>query len=301
MPDLAPGLVLGIDFGGTKIDLATATAGGEIVDRVRIATEAADGAEAVVARAVRQARELMDVTQAWTGLRPVAAAAATPGIESDGGIALSPNIPGWDRLPLRDRLSTGLGLERLTVDTDVKLATRAEYELGALSGADPGLYLSAGTGVAAGIVVGGTVLRGANGAAGEIGYAPASSGSAGANLEDVVGGRAIEERVAAETGAVLRAGEVLLSDQPWLRALADGVLTQLGAAVAGLVLAVDPAVVAIGGGLMSASEPILRAVERAVAGTPFPPPIRPARFLHDGSLRGALLAAAGLVAPAAAR
>ena len=79
--------------------------------------------------------------------------------------------------------------------TDVKAAALAEARWGALAGADPGVYLNLGTGLAAAIVIGGVVLSGANGAAGEIGYnlrQLADVGDAGyLTLEEAVSGRAL--------------------------------------------------------------------------------------------------------------
>ena len=56
------------------------------------------------------------------------------------------------------------------IDNDVNAAAAAELRWGALRGVDIGLYVNLGTGLAAALVVGGRVVPGAHGAAGEIGY-----------------------------------------------------------------------------------------------------------------------------------
>ena len=152
-----------------------------------------------------------------------------------------------------------------------------------------------GTGVAAGIVIGGQVLAGANGAAGEIGYAlrgPADETGAAdgrAPLEEFVGGRAIGERGSRLLGATVSAADVFASDDAAARALIDETLAELATHVANLVIALDPARVAVGGGLMSHGKLVLAALERRLRlAAPFPPELVPAAFVHDGSLRGAL-------------
>ena len=160
-----PGCVLAVDFGGTKVDVAVAGPDGRVLATERLATDAARGAGQVVDRA-------LDAAHALLADRPLlAAAAASPGIVLDDRILLAPNVPGWTELALAERLRDGLGIQAVVTATDVKAATLAELRWGALQGADPGVFLNLGTGLAAGIAIGGQVLAGAHGAAGEIGYA----------------------------------------------------------------------------------------------------------------------------------
>src|SRR5689334_16828589 len=115
-PSTPHGLVLALDFGGTKVDVATATADGRVVASDRLPTDAANGAEQVVDRALAAAHALV-------GDAPLlAAAASSPGIVLDDRILLAPNVPGWTELALADRLRAGLNLEAEAVvtATDVK-------------------------------------------------------------------------------------------------------------------------------------------------------------------------------------
>ena len=295
--DPAPGpaavadVVLGIDFGGTKIALATAAVGGEILETTRLQTQAADGAAQALERSLAAGRALIDATAG----RCVAVGAVSPGIVQTDRVLLAPNVPGWDALALPDALRDGLQIDSVAVGNDVKAAALAEARWGSLRGADPGLLVILGTGVAAGIVIGGQVLAGANGAAGEIGYAlrgPADETGAAdgrAPLEEFVGGRAIGERGSRLLGATVSAADVFASDDAAARALIDETLAELATHVANLVIALDPARVAVGGGLMSHGKLVLAALERRLRlAAPFPPELVPAAFVHDGSLRGAL-------------
>jgi len=295
--------VLGIDFGGTKVALATATTAGAPVHSARLATNAVEGAAQVLDRSFACAHDLVAGTQADC----IAVGAVSPGIVHHDGVLLAPNVPGWGALALPTALRQGLGVERIELGNDVKAAALAEARWGSLAGADPAILLQLGTGVAAGIVVGGEVLDGAHGAAGEIGYnlrgAHDEAGAADgrAPLEEAVGGRAIGERGSRLLGRPVSAAEVFASSDGPAQALVDEALAELAAHVANLAIAVDPDRIAVGGGLMSQPERVLGALEHGLQrAVPFPPDLVPAAFVHDGGLRGAIALALGRVEPVGA-
>jgi glucokinase len=296
-PDRSSGFVVAVDFGGTKLDVATATLDGRLLAVERLDTEAANGAEQAVTRARACARARVAAAAATTGGRLLAAAASSPGIVLEDEILLAPNVPGWTALPLAARLREGLGLDTVVTETDVKAAALAESRWGALQGADPGVFLSLGTGLAAGLVLGGRVVHGANGAAGEIGYAlrgvhdDAGAADGRAPLEEHAGGRALGERASRLLGEPLTAADVLARADTDLdaRMLVDETLSELAVHVANLAVLLDPARIAVGGGMMGASELVLAALRRRVRlAVPFPPEVVEARFVHDAPLRGAI-------------
>jgi glucokinase len=139
------------------------------------------------------------------------------------------------------------------------------------------------------------VLHGANGAAGEIGYrlrgASERTGAADgrAPLEEFAGGRAIGERASAVLGTPVTAADVFEHPDPRARELLEAALDELAVQVANMAIVVDPARIAVGGGLMSQPDVVLDALERRLRlGAPFAPELVPARFIHDGPLRGAV-------------
>src|SRR3954469_18027369 len=172
-------VVAALDFGGTKIALATATPAGEILEQARIDTEPAWGAERALARAMEAARTLL----ARTGGRCLAVGAVCPGIPRADDVLLAPNVPGWGDLAFEREVRAALGVERVAVRNDVKAAAEAEVRWGALRGADPAIFLSLGTGIAATIVAGGRVLEGAHGAGGELAYGVSGAGGAAPVVE----------------------------------------------------------------------------------------------------------------------
>jgi glucokinase len=232
-------------------------------------------------------------------------AAVSPGVVRPDRVLLAPNVPGWGEVSLAPALQDALGVARAKVANDVKAAALAESRWGSLQGADPGVLLSLGTGVAAAIVAGGEVLEGANGAAGEIGYSLRTPGDGAgaadgrAPLEELVGGRAIGERGSRLLGTTIDAAQVFERDDAPARALVESTLAELSMHVANMAILLDPARIAVGGGLMSSSDVIMPALaERLRAAVPFAPELVPARFIHDGPLRGAVALALDAGPPA---
>jgi glucokinase len=209
-------VVLGFDFGGTKIAtavcdlmgnrLAAATistgatgAGPALAGQAAAARPASErGARAIFDRGIRAARELLATVAPRSELAAVGA--ATFGIPFEDRVELAPAIDGWESLALGRELRAAFEGADVRLATDAKAAATAEVRWGALSGCDPGVYLNLGTGLAAAIVVGGQVVSGGNGAAGEIGYNLRAISDAGlplgqrVTLEDMVSGQALALR-----------------------------------------------------------------------------------------------------------
>jgi glucokinase len=194
-------------------------------------------------------------------------------------------------------LREAFGNARVVVETDVKAAALAEARGGVLAGIECGIYLNLGTGLAAAAVIDGKVLRGAHGAAGEIGYqlrgvpgeVPFAAG--GAPLEDFVSGRALAERTAVLAGRPLTTREALALAATDARAgeLIDEALRVLAVHVANMALTLDPSRIAIGGGM--ARVPRITETLRDVLAiaVPYPPEIVIAHYGHDAApLQGAI-------------
>jgi predicted NBD/HSP70 family sugar kinase len=282
------GFVLGVDFGGTKVALATATATGERLRSTRIETRAPDGADEVLRRTVEAAHGLIEATPG----RLLAAGISTFGVVRDGRVHLAPNVRGWDDLPLPALLREGLGVARLEIENDVNAAATAELDWGALQGTDVGLYVNLGTGTGAALIVGGRVVPGVHGAAGEIGYLLREPGEPGyahghAPLEEYTSGSGLAARGTtllrrSVTAVDLAAGR----DEPAIASLLDDAAATIGMTVANLATFLDPERVVVGGGMATAFLPAIQsAVTRAV---PFPPRVEAARFLDDAPLIGAI-------------
>jgi glucokinase len=288
-------MVIGIDFGGTKIELALARPDGTLLDRELLDTRAELGPWQALDRTVEAVRRLELRAREAHAATVIGYAAVAPGIVQSERILLTPNLPGWEDLALARELQGLLGLEHApAVGNDVRAGAMAELRFGALRGTDPGLYVSLGTGISAAVTIGGRVLAGANRAAGEIAYidpgvAPRGPGSA--PLEEIVGGRSIGERASALLGEQVTAAELFerAANDEAARAIVDETLDVLARSIANISALIDPELIVVGGGMMASADLILPAIGRRLAETlPFPPRVAAAHFTRDASLHGAV-------------
>jgi glucokinase len=287
--------VLGLDFGGTKIAAAVCDAVGTRLGSATIDTLAEDGARASLERGIEAGRRLL--AAAAPGRTLVAVGASTFGIPADDGVRLAPTVPGWGDLALGRELARAFAGAEISLATDVKAAAQAELEWGALAGCDPGIYLNLGTGLAVAIVANGAVLVGRHGAAGEIGYNLRGLPDVGlalgerVPLEDRVSGKALLGRATRlrpdlDGAAAVFAGA---TGDAAIAGLLSDFVHELSFHLANLAIAVDPARIVVGGGMVR-SWAYLEAGLRAAldAAVPFPPELVPARFPFDAPLMGAL-------------
>jgi glucokinase len=260
---------IGLDIGATKTLGVLVDDDGVVLEQVREATE--PGGEGVLRTAQRVAGHLSS--------SPTSVGIGIPGlVDVERGAlthAVNLGVDG-DGLPLRAELEQRLGVP-VAVENDVNAATLGAV---ALSGIRDLVYLSIGTGLAAGLVLDGVLRRGATGAAGEVGHVPVDPngslcqcGQRGC-LETVASGRALalawpsgDEPPAQALFAAAAEGDV--------KALAvkEGFAAGVADAVRIIALAVDPARIVLGGGVAQLGTPLVDAVGDALraqaAGSPF--------------------------------
>jgi len=289
--------VLGIDLGGTKIALGTARVDGTILCTERLATDAFKGADQAVGRAIAAGQRLVASTAAETGGTLIGVGLSTMGVTREDHVVMAPNVSGWERLALPSLLRAAFPLTSITIDNDVKAATRAELRWGALVDSRTALYINLGTGIAAGVVTEGRVLAGTHGAAGEIAYNlrglhdEVGAREQHAPLEEYAGGRAIGERATTLFGVPYTAQQLFARarEDAVARAIVEATLTEIAYHLTNLAIALDPERLAIGGGLMAAGDLILpRIRDHMTRFVPFPPEIVAARFVHEAGLMGAI-------------
>lgn len=264
----------GVDLGGTKIE-------GAIVERdrpdrpaarLRLPTEAGRGYEHIVSQIARLVGEL----ERSTGLsRPSVIGIGTPGaIEPTTGCLKNSNTVCLNSRPLRDDLARALGTE-VRLANDANCFALAEALMGAARGHDTVFGIIMGTGVGGGIVVGGRVLNGCHGIAGEWGHNPIPGEEAACYcgrrgcVETVISGPALERFYFARSGRRARLAEIAASAAggeaaavETLRRLQD----KLGVALAAVLNIVDPDAVIFGGGVgnleLLTEEPTREAIRR---------------------------------------
>jgi glucokinase len=256
---------IGVDLGGTKLAAAAFTAGGELLHRESTPLGDRRGA-AVGGLIVERIRKL-------SGKHPLeGAGVCIPGLyRASRGTVWAPNIPGWDDYPLRDELRSALGDGvGLTIDSDRAAYILGETWRGAAAGARDAIFLAVGTGIGAGILTDGRVLRGHGDVAGAIGwlaldrpYVPRYKNhgcfedqASGPGLVRVArdlmgadanyGGALRQHADALDAGAVFAAHD---HGDPIAAKVLDNAIELWGMAAANLVSLFNPEIIVFGGGV----------------------------------------------------
>jgi glucokinase len=273
-------VVLAIDFGGTKTAVGCVSVAGELLMSERMPTAPTSD---VLRRALASAAELRAKAVAQPDWRLVGAGVASPGVVRPDRVLLAPNMPGWESLALPAALRAGLDGLPVAVGNDVQAAGLAEARWGNLRGHD-GLYVNLGTGLSAAIVIDGRVVRGANGAAGEIGFARTTGSE---TLEQIIGGAALGARVSRIAGRPMTASEAFASADTRIQLVVREAIAHFAHALAALVTLLDPERVVIGGGMANEGDRLLDPLRETLEETvPFPPEVLTSAF-DDASLLGA--------------
>lgn len=160
-------IVLGFDIGGTKTAAVIGTTSGEILARAETPTPSAEPFEAALQKMVTLADRLL----ASKMVEPEMISVAVGGpLDIQRGIIYSPpHLPTWVNAPLKDRLAAYYHLP-VFVEHDGNAGALAEWYFGAGRGTQNMIYLTAGTGLGAGIILNGRIYRGSTDTAGEIGH-----------------------------------------------------------------------------------------------------------------------------------
>jgi len=159
--------ILGFDIGGTKCAVVTAQWDGEnitILKKEKCDTDHSLSGEQMLQRLMVMADRLLDGKPDSIGVScggPLDAAA--------GVILNPPNLPGWKNIPIVDLLREYYGTEA-HLQNDANACAVAEWKFGAGKGCSNMAFLTFGTGMGAGLILGGRLYEGANGNAGELGH-----------------------------------------------------------------------------------------------------------------------------------
>jgi glucokinase len=285
-----PRLRVGVDIGGSKVAVLVADPSGTVVGRELAPSVAADPDLAIrqIAAVIRSAVAAADATMDDVG----AVGVGVPGRvdRTTGSVTFAVNL-GWQHLPLGERLAAALGVP-VAVENDVRTAAAGLHQRAPFGRIDDLAYLSIGTGISAGIVLGGRLHRGVRGVAGEIGHVvlepdgPRCACGLDGCFEALAAGsaiaRAARDAVASGTTTTLAtladpsAEDVFAAataGDATATAIVDRATTWIARMVHALVLAYDVRLVAIGGGVSKAGDPLLDRIRAALdaicVGSPF--------------------------------
>ncbi len=278
-------MVIGVDIGGTKLAVAAVDEDGRVLAHAKAPIRKESLAASVDQIAAVAGQVVASAGLDWSAVS--GAGACIPGIYyAATGNAWTPNLWGWDQVPLRSELSARLPVP-VTIDSDRAAYVLGEQWLGVAQGLNDVVFLAIGTGIGAGILSDGRIIRGASDIAGSVGWfalspeqkeiyartgcfesEAAGPGVARRMMERIAAG---EKSLAAELAggcaeaitAETVAAAARLRDAAALAVL-DETARWIAMGVANLISALNPRMVVLGGGLMQAGDLMIDAIRRAV-------------------------------------
>lgn len=297
--------VVGVDLGGTKMLGAVADLSGNIQHEISIAHEEGNSPEEYLEQLCEMIETLLDAPRP-EGQRIRGVGVGAPGVTliPEGIVTWSP-ILGWRDLPLKEILNDRFDVP-VFVENDVNLAALGELGFGAGRGVQNLVSIAVGTGIGAGIIIGGALYRGHNQAAGEICYMLPGIECLGHRYD---GFGALENRASA-IGIVRRARQLMTqegapvpeelsaeevfaaarSGDPLAQQVVSETVDYLSLAIANISATLNPEIIILGGGIARSADLLIEPILQRVEGTvPFVPRLVASPLEHRAAVMGAIM------------
>ena len=286
--------VLAIDLGGTKIIAAIISDKGQVMAREYYLTLAEEGPQPVIGRVLSAIDHLLDSRNMDLSELHSISLATAGAIDIDKGlVTLSPKLPGWYNVPLRDIVKDKHRINTFLIN-DASAAALGEYYFGAGRGVNNLILITLGTGIGGGVIINGKLYSGPCGSAGEIGHTTidvngprCSCGNVGclemlasgtavaqeaikrisqgekSSLVEIVGGK-VGDITAEAVGVAAKDGDSLALEVI-LRAA-----TYLGVGMVNVVNIFNPEMIIVGGGMAQMGDLLLNTARQVVKERAFP-------------------------------
>jgi predicted NBD/HSP70 family sugar kinase len=291
MPDAA--FVLGLDLGGRFLRGALCDLGGEVRARQDVELRGADAEGAL--RAIGSLHDALIDASDVADDRIDRVVVGVPGVveAASGIVRQATNVPGLEGRMFADEVRERLGRD-VQLENDVNLAALGERCLGVARGVDNFAFLHIGTGMGMGLVLGGELHRGHNGAAGEIDWAlagvdedadPSAEGlpSLIARMRGSDGVQANRPSDARPIFSAARSGDASA------RVIVEEIARRIAANIAPIAAVADVELVVLGGGIGANGDLLLGPVRRLLAAwMPYAPRVETSSLGEAAVLTGAL-------------
>lgn len=278
---------IGVDLGGTKIEVALVNSSGIVHDRLRIPTDSKQGYNAILERITGTIHQLCDKNDDAV---PSVIGIGIPGqiSRSSGIVNYAPNL-NWHNVKLEEDLSAMLH-KHVRICNDVRAATWGEWLYGAGKKCDDFVCIFIGTGIGGGIISDGRLLAGCNNTAGEIGHMTIDlhgpechCGNKGC-FEALAGGWAVARDAQEMVKSDMKSGKIMLEvagneiskitaktvseaasrNDPMATKIIDNLADTLIAGATSIVNAFAPCRLIFGGGIMEGMPQLLERIEKGV-------------------------------------
>lgn len=301
------GFLLAADVGSSHTRLGLADLAGMMIDRFDLDLSVDQGPEVVLgAIDAGFGRLLADHCVDPQGVLGVGIGMPGPVEYSTGRLVRPPTMDGWDGVSVRDHVATGINAP-VRVDKDANIIALGVHRV-LEPPVDDLLVVKVGMGIGAGIISGGSVMRGARGAAGDLGHIPRAGGplcrcGQYGCAEATAGGWAIATRLRAAGHDSVRTSadivDLAARRDPLAIDLVRASGQRLGEVLAEAIGVLNPAIIVIGGNLAEAEEPLMAGVRERVYQRSHPLASRELQIVisplgAEAGLRGAAYLAADL-------
>jgi len=188
--------IIGIDIGGTKIEVTCATESGEILEKIRFETSSFESPQQAYTELFPEMKRLFDDYSA----EAIGIAAPGPVSIKKGVILYPPNLQSWRNVPIVEDIKQEFS-QPVFFNQDANAGALAEQYFGAGKGKQHIVYITMSTGIGAGIILNGRLVEGASDMTGEIGHiilekdGPLGPGKVPGCFEWYCGGVHVEKRV----------------------------------------------------------------------------------------------------------
>jgi glucokinase len=266
--------VLGLDIGGTKLAAGVVDASGVVHSFVVAPTRVDEGSESGLERLFELGRRAIAESGVETDRIEAVGIGSGGPLDADRGVLIAPpHLPGWHDVPVVELAENAFGLGA-TLENDATAGAAGEHRWGAGAGIRNMVYLTVSTGVGGGVVIDGSLYRGARGNGGELGHVTVDwhgrlcrgCGRRGC-LEAYVSGTSIAER-AREAGLDFSTAEAVAAaareGDPGAIAIWDETVEALACGITSIVNLFEPELVVIGGGVTRSGDQLMDPVRKRV-------------------------------------
>lgn len=284
MKNMNKTLTLGVDLGGTKLNIGLVDRRGHLLFSHKSMIHASKEPE----RVITDILAVIDKIHIKTGQEAKALGVGVAAQVDQKGVVRGSQNLGWRNVPLKKKLENEVGLP-VTVINDVNAATLGEWRYGSGKGTNNLAVLFVGTGVGGGIITGGKLLSGCTNSGGELGHITIVYDGRKCHcpnkgcLEAYVGGWAIAERAQEAIRTTPKEGNHLLSlagkiskvtaatvSQAYregdllARKLVEGTGLYLAAGVVSIINIFNPCILVLGGGVIEGIPDLVRIVDEFI-------------------------------------
>ncbi len=281
-------VVLAADLGGTNLRMAAVASDGAILHTARIGTPKGVSPEQLIEtieQLANECRSSIGISAATVGI----AVGAPANINSDGVLQNLPNLPTLSGMDLKGDLETAFDLPA-TIENDATAAAIGENWLGASKDVNDSILVTLGTGVGGGIIINNRPIRGIDGTAGKIGHicvepegVPCGCGSRGC-IEQYASATAMA-RMAREAGCDATVSvdvyNAAMQGDPRAASVFQSMGRYLGITLAGLINALNPEMIIIGGGAAAGWDMFIGPLDAEVKARAFSEPVERVKIVRS--------------------